>query len=628
MPGVPSQWVVGGQPTDAMVNASRLNYDMYTYDSNAFHPTGVYFHTYRPIFSEVLYNCNSATLLSSAAGAQTNLYLLATNIGGSIYDTSGLWGAGADFILGNYQFLPTVPGSDGNGNIGGYHVMCHFIEASGSVATSDRMAGILGYNDNTALVAYGNFQPMITNHNNCAFVMDLIPTGPNSPFTGNHEFDPVVEIQDTGAGFYHPMSTTTNASGEYSREFTFWQCVNGANQASYGTQSSIGTPTASWPVGTNITSTLMQNALADPLMWLSNPVSFRTSTTTSTAVAANTPTVVSFPTGGTTITNNPESHWNGATSTFTVPVAGLYLLHGVVTFASSSAANSFNAGFQINSTNYWGPTVAQTTLTGGVTGATKTQVFSLAAGDTIKLVARNSATLATASLAGANRFFVVYIGGNGATTGGTIGVPTTTYTVPDVSFRWQAGTPAALLQQQFQQHLGNDIGFLFNKPYFLGYQSASTALAVTGTWSGNINLQQQKGLVHGENGDPWSGWDGTNFRWSPPVAGWYLVCTEQFVSVSNTPLDGVAGIGATTSGGLVPTSTPNWYQHIRYQTGTPPMPNGSTGIDMFYLDPAEGDKLFIQSRQDGQTAATSTATPTVTGTNQFTTHLEIVWMGV
>lgn len=646
MPGVPSQWVVGGNPTDAPVSAGRLNYDMYTYDSNEFHPTGVYYGTYRPLFYEILAPVSGPqTAGSTAAGSRNVISGTSLNTSETLYDTSGAWGAGADTLQGVYQFLPTVPGSDGGGFVGGYYIMCGFLQMFGSNAGSRVLGCDLEYwnGASASLVTTGGHQSMSTTKNNCAFYMDLVPTGPNAQwgpqqagFAGfgvNSGFTylDACFISDTSLATYTAVGPTTgDTSGDACRHWDMWASVN--NGTGWGSQSAIGSPKASWPQNTAITSAVMQNSLATPLTWLSNPVSFRAaSNITGVTLNNSTATQILFPSGtGTTITNANSNWVGGATSTFTVPVAGLYLFHGVVSLTSTAFTGQANAGARINgSTIYWGPSYAGNATTANVIAATKTQIFSLQAGDTVQLMGRQTSGGNIPVATGFNsRFMLQWLGDNGAAIGGptNIGSPVTTYTVPDPTFRWQAGTPGSVLQNQFQQHLGNDIGFLFNRPYFLGYQTTATSLGTNGAFSGPIPLDTIKGVVHADSGDPWSGWNASIHKWVAPVNGWYMVVSEQTVATTNAPTDLTAGIAATTSGGRTPANTPDTYQHILLSP-TPPLPNGATAAGLYYLLAGQSpESVFISARANNQTAAAATSVD-MSAPAWSTTHMEVVWVG-
>lgn len=652
MPGLPSAW-----SADSIVSAGKLNYDMYTYDSNQFHPTGINFHTFKPLFFEVLVSDGVATTVAGGTSAYINTELFqgggnspsADPVAFDVYDTSGMWGAGGDFIQGAYQFLPTVQGSDGEGNIGGYYLMFHFVELAGQSATSEALGADLGYFGGSAAIINGGRQWMSTARNNCAMFMDLVPSGPNAPSpiggaNAGNGFLPSAGVLDSAASStfkYTAMASSTTSSGELSRQYAMWAAVNGGTvqgttASAWGTQSNPGTLQATWPVGTSLTDTLMTNALKQPLTWLGNPVAFRAATminTTNSIASGGNGQKVNFVTGAGTVIYNANSAWNASTSTFTVPAGcgGLYLFHGVVAFALVGASEWANAGANINGTTYWGPSYYQGGGTAFNVCPTKTQIFSLEAGDTVQLWAyQNNGAAISTSTSISSRFMLLWLGSNGSMFSGTIGSPNTTYTPPDPSFRFQAGTPGNVLQHQFQQHLGNDIGFLFNKPYFMGFQTTASSLGTTGTFSGAIPLQSLTGIAHADNGDPWAGWNATNNNWTPPVSGWYLVVSEQTILNTNPPTDYVAGIGCTTSGGISPTAnsgtSPDWYQHIADTNGAANFPTGATAAGLYYLEAGTTDNVFIDGRGNGQAAASSTKVFN-TSPNRSTTHMEAIWVG-
>ena len=638
MPQGPSQWATS-PPSDAIISASRLNYDMYTYTSNQFNPTGIHFHSFRPLFWEVLNYVQQFTGAIGAAGyanlsQQTGQSF---GIGMTCYDTAGLWGAGADYIQGQYQFLPTVPGSDGAGNAGGYYILSHFIETNGGTAPDVLGASMQAETGGTQPVFDGGRQWRSTTRNSCAFFLDLVPTGPAAPATWageTIEFAPYAYTAQSANFTYNPMavvnSATTTGCGEISRFFGFWQAIN--NGSVWGSQNNPGTIKSSWPNGTTINSSTMQGALANPLTFLSNPPSFRGSGLSTTSIPNN--TVTKVPLTNVTNTYNGLTNWvGGATSTYTIPVSGMYLIHGQASYSLSSFPTglSARAGVTINGNTYLGPSY-QFAQSGSMNVCPqKTQIFSLAAGDTVSLATIQDTGGATTLAGGVeSKLVICWLGSNGATFGGSIGSPVTTYAdgytgPPDTSFRWQAGTPPSTLQTQFQTHLGDDMTFLFNRPYFMGYQAtATTQTGTNGAFSANMNFDVQQGIVHSDNGDPWGGWNATNHRWFAPVTGWYLVVHESRIATGSTPTDVAAGLVATpTQGGVAPVATPDWYQHIDVSTTSGNFP-GATAIGLYYL-------VAGQEAVSAQFLAHGTSAPITTNSGGFATggpnHMEAIWLG-
>src|SRR5580693_7621559 len=110
-----------------------------------------------------------------------------------------------------------------------------------------------------------------------------------------------------------------------------------------------------------------------------NPPLFRGHLLSSQSITNNSATAVTL--GGTADVDN-YGGWTA--STYTVQRAGLYLCHGVVPFSANSTGTR-RCGLKINGgTTYWGPGYAA--IVAGETIATKTQIFSLQANDTVQLI--------------------------------------------------------------------------------------------------------------------------------------------------------------------------------------------------------------------------------------------------
>ena len=51
------------------------------------------------------------------------------------------------------------------------------------------------------------------------------------------------------------------------------------------------------------------------------------------------------------------------------------------------------------------------------------------------------------------------------------------------AFHWMAGFPASSIPGLLTEHLGNDLNFLVNRPYFTGYQATAQTGLTVGTWT-------------------------------------------------------------------------------------------------------------------------------------------------
>jgi hypothetical protein len=296
-----------------------------------------------------------------------------------------------------------------------------------------------------------------------------------------------------------------------------------------------------------------------------------------------------------------------ASNTYTVPFGGLYFVHGYV--AAQNFSGILKAGVNINSTTtFWGPKTPMPG--GGEAAATKTQIFSLNAGDTITLKALASAA-ANTSTAHPARLVVVYVGAQGVPS--QVGAPTPHQPIPpDTTFRWTAGQTGPQ-SDFFNNHVANDLIFLTQRPYFLGYQ-ATGGQAITPSSPTGINLGTVAGIVHNDNGDNYSGWNiGTN-KYVAPVSGWYMAVEEIFLAqptLTSTP-SVVALLGLTPGGA-------DWDRYQQQNMITSGEGSGATAVSYYYL--RAGDSI-----QAGVETYDSTSTTINTSTVE-NSHMELVWLG-
>ena len=256
--------------------------------------------------------------------------------------------------------------------------------------------------------------------------------------------------------------------------------------------------------------------ITDVINFLCNPPVFRISGTAAQSIANASVVAVTF--SGSSPTVDSYSGWSSGT--YTVQRSGLYLFHGLACFAANGTGTR-QAGVTVNGTTYWGP--GYKAATSGTTNATKTQVFSLRAGDTVKFACRQDSggSLALDTTA-ATRFLLVWL-----TTAGT---PAVTLTPPDTTFRWAAGTSSNLAPALMQQHFGNDLGFLCNVPYLLAYQATPQSGLTVGSFS-TVTMDTVAGIVHNDAGDNYAGWTaGASNLYTAQIEGWYLLIAEYVVT--------------------------------------------------------------------------------------------------
>lgn len=582
-------------------------------------PTGIWFLTRRPLLLESMLFFGGEfipgelqwPLYTYVNGAGTNKY-------NAYVDSAGDYGRGSDSPAGQagYLWQPVVPVSSGTSaggqfsGAGGWTVMCHFIPLT--VLASQVSAGAQFYEAPTTLGAVtvlstGSWQASDTNRDNCTFCLDLLATQPPS---GN-VVTPGVFVNDP-TGSVGPAMNGTDSSGETPRFFAFWAGASTWNAADVNPP--LPSPQTSWTPVSAADSALLNGSggIADVINFLQYPPMFRSALSSSqqvttgsnvTMTLASTPSVDSF------------SGQNGTTG-YTVQRDGLYLCHAVTCWGASSTGQRVT-GITVNGTLYWGP--GYVAASSGIVMSTKTQIFSLRAGDQVSVTIRqNSGSPLTLSNQHQSRLFLTWLGD--WTTPGSV---QTGFTPPDPAFRWQAGTDGSALPGLFTEHLANDLGFLTCHPYFLGYQTTAQSGLPQNQFS-TVALDTITGIAHGDNGDPWGGWSAANHWWAPPVNGWYLVVGEETATAPSGTASVVAGLSVPTSGGYPPSQPVDYYQHQLASTNGA-LPPAGTIAGAYYLLAGETIQAQIQAQDYGGTFGT------VTGTNDGgirTSHLEIVWLSL
>jgi hypothetical protein len=595
---------------DTFPTAKSLTLACYTIDGTLDKPNGILFHGQRYITLEVLGDRSTTTTSypSSPTGGTRS------EVGNSgapfpavmLVDGAGYYGQTSDgtFWISGYTFTSAVIGSNGDGvTPGGWTILCHFIPVIVNSTTSAVGADM---EDSGALLSSGTRQrpPGTSSLHCCPFYLEL------QEVTGA-KLEPAVLVADTASTAVKPEVNTTDSSGETPRFFTIWEGVSNANQGNYGTPA-LPTPysgyTGSTTIGTTGSATVNLNSssgIAGPLNFLSNAPMFRGFLASSQSIPSGTATQVTLGTGA-----SVDNYSGWTASTYTVQRAGLYLVHCLVPYTASISGQR-RAGISVNSTNYWGP--GYQACQAGPTFATKTQIFSLQAGDTVAMMAQQDTG---SSLALANtdfsRMFLAWLGEEG--------VPSTLWTPPDTSFRWTAGTPGIQLPGLFQQHVANDLGFLVNRPYLMAYQTQAQSGFANNSWN-TIVLDTVEGIIHSDTGDNYSGWtSGSSNLYTSQAAGWYLAVAEYFGTYATTASTAgtAAGFAVSSSGGRTPGSSPDWYQEMFPSSAT--YPPGATAVGLYFLDVGE----TIQPQLRGDDYASSTwGTQTATGINS---HMELVWL--
>ena len=420
------------------------------------------------------------------------------------------------------------------------------------------------------------------------------------------------------AGFYADASATTeqtptnpgDTAGFTPRHTWVWAAVTQQGT----TVSQVPAPQANW--SGPVTSTLLNgpSGIKQTLAFLNNPPLMRWSQTNILSIPNVTNTTVTFNPAdeiGPLYDNYSATTGTGA---YVAPLPGLYLAFAVVPFAANAAGVRY-AGFQVNSTTYEGPAYSAVSAS-IVTSAVAVRVLDLNAGDTVTPICYQSSggSLALGPSLNVSRFGMMYL--CPYSTGGV-----QAFTPPLTSFHWYAGLPASSLLTYMNQHLGNDLNFLINRPYFTGYQRNAQSGLADGSWNA-VTIDTPAGLVHGNLGDNYGGWNASQNMYVAQQPGWYLVIAEVY---GNTPSAATAymaaGINCPSSGGVNPSTSPDQYQTVFFPVTTGKTYPGALAIGMYYLAVGESVQPMIYANNWGGSYGTG-----VSGSPSASSQLTCVWM--
>jgi len=566
-------------PSDAPVTAKALDTALYTYvPGNQFTPNGILFACTRPLLVEGLIG-TALTQPSSTAG--TWHAITGSGDWKNYFDSAALYGGGADtqWSTAAGTLNPAVPGTDGlaSDTPGGLYLAWGF--AGFSAATHAGGSGA-GLDENGTTVA-GGLQLSSTTRGNVSYALDLVAAS-NGQLTSLMGY-----CSDSSGSSYTYNNYATDYSGDLSRFYGMWACAAPPNGTTVGSVPSV----TSWAAGGTVTSALLNGAaIGYPLSLLAYPPALRVGTNLTTAVANGSTVTVPL----TAAQSDTYSAWSSSAHTWTVPLTGVYLVHGMAYYGTATTAN-VQAGLSVNGTalTLWGP--AYTAAGSGSTAPQITRLLDLQAGDTVKLVTTTSATGGN-SLGSAypSRLVSLWLSALAPSNGAW------SWTPPDTGFRWQAGTPGSQLPALFAEHLTNDLSFLVERPYLLNYQGTAQAGLTQNAFHTITMTGSPAGLVHASAGDPYGGWQtGSGGYYEAQAAGWYLV-VENFAQAvpAATPASCVAGILQTPAGA----NSPDWYQQVSTTSGS--LLPGAEGIGAYYL--REGDTVQPQyEQQDGGTFSTT-----------------------
>ena len=466
------------------------------------------------------------------------------------------------------------PGS-GAGNMNGLLAQCAVYGSALSAAQvfahyQSGLSGVPVFN------AWGVTQAQGSAATGCSYYADLIDAGPGTAST----WYPGVLVADHSATSRTPPSDGTDTSGLTSRATWVWAGVSTGG----GTVGTVPAPQQTWTAA--ITSAQL-NGTTGPmqaLTFLNNPPLFKVTQGLATAVAGSALSSLSF---GSAASLDTYSGWNG-TGTYTAQLPGLYLAAPLVSFAANQSGQRF-AGLSVagtqGTTTLQGGAYPAVTATTGVTAAGQIRVLDLQAGDTVTLQAgqTSGSSLNLAGSAATTRLALAYL--CPYSSGGVASA-----TPPYTPFRWQAGIAASQLPSLLSEHLGNDLSFLVNRPYFTGSQGSAQTGFVNGSWNA-VTIDTPGGIIHGSYGDNYAGWSASQNAYVAQQPGWYLCLFEGFASLPGSVSPGpylTAGFNVPTSGGVPPLTSPDWYQSIFFPLTSGAAP-GVSAIGSYYL--AQGETV-------------------------------------
>jgi hypothetical protein len=557
------------------VTAKALNTALYSARPGDNHkPDGILFHASRPLLVEGLL---AGTVTQPSGGGGTFKSVTGAGNWKSYFDSSVLFGPGADspFDTAAGTFTPQVFATDGvtSDVPGGYCLAWGFPAWTATRNGGASGAGLLEAGSTVA----GGAQLSGTARPNCSYVLDAVQLA--NPQTVNL----MGYCSDSSGSAFTYTSKAADYSGATTRFYAMWAGIS----ADYGTVASVPAPTG-WALGGTVTTALLNgNAVNNPLTLLNAPPLLRAGSNLATSVTSGSVTTVQL--GAPQIDN--YAAFTVGSRTWTVPLKGVYLVHGMVYYASG-AADSAYAGIEVNgSLVLYGP--AYQSAGTGNTACQVTRLLDLEAGDTVKLVTLTNGTGNTLGSGYQCRLVTLWMSAIAPSDGAW------SWTPPSTGFRWQAGAAGTAFISQLAEHLTNDLSFLVQRPYLLAWQgTAQTGLSQDAFHT--VTMGPVAGRVHSSAGDSYGGWQpGSGGYYRAPVNGWYLVQDGFFQSVpGSVPASCTAAILQDPPG----TAVPDQYQQAA--TVTASQSPGAEAIGAYYL--RAGDTVQPQyQQQDGGTFSTN-----------------------
>lgn len=586
MPVNPYTW-----QTDDFITAYRLNSELRQTNGNPFLPNGPGFHCRRPVWKSIQV-ANPASPGASVVAYAEN----ASKQWLSVADTGALVGAKYDPAGVATAAGQAIPNGETATSPGGLLLLTGNVNwSTSSTAASFRTGSGAWITGTGSLITQGTAQPSNTVETSAPWFLDLIdPLG----FGGGSNPAFTLWYQNT-VGSIAWNSQNTDGSGKNGRMAAFW-----AGQST-GTKVTAVPSIPGQFTGSTAMSSASLNSWIQQAMYLANmPPALKVLASTSTSLTSGTAANISYAATPLTDTYGAFTTSSGSGAKYTTPLDGLYLCYACTSFAGTIAAGvQGKTGFSFNSGSaVWGPS----SIGNGTSGfsTVKVGVHHLAAGTTITHCAQLGATGSTNGGTNPSQscMVVLYLG-PAATS-----LATPAPVVPDTSYLFKAGTPAASAPGILNSYLVNDLTFLAQRPYLLALQNTAQTGIAQGTGT----------IVHldATPSDPYSGWtSGAANLYTAQRAGWYLAVQETQMaapSLTATPSN-LAGFQLSPAGG----TAFDWYQQQNAYTGAG---GGAAAVGLYYLRAGDTIAPAIASF-----ATSSTTTSTISGT-ATPTHFELVWI--
>jgi hypothetical protein len=392
VPLPPVSWASG-----VLVSPTNLNTSLYSWNNaNPFYPTGIQFHARKPLYKAV----------GGSASVDSNTFGFVFNAGGPavIEDSCADYGNLMDPpYWGTIQC--TLPGADGQdltenpSGGGGWFLISAFEPIGNASANGITNFAVLAVSG-TAPAWGGQNTVSADGQSSTPWVIDLLNLA-----------DAATVTPEVGNGDTTTKHTITTGVGDgiTVRYQAQWASVIASGSVLPGAYPPA--PKTNWSADDAWTSAWANGpaGIGDVLAYLNQPPCLRAdSGGGDTSLANGTTTQIAL----TATQLDPWSGFDTDTWEYTIPADGLYLVH--VRVGAHTANANFMACAIINGDNWYGPA---NPCNGSVDAtATKTQIFSLKAGDTVGMGCyQDSGAAVDTSSADRCRLVIVWLGSQGST---------------------------------------------------------------------------------------------------------------------------------------------------------------------------------------------------------------------